>query len=153
MAFQNQRNALLNREIAEMDVKIKQIENLEKTKAKLIARMEVTQELQGSRPLVVHLFDELVKTVPEGAYLEKLGQSGTQLTLAGRAQSNARVSSYMRNIDASEWLAKPLLQVITNKNETGTGLSHFTLVASQSTALSEEDQLARSKSKKVAKSK
>ncbi len=146
--FQEKRNAYLDREIAEMDIKIKEIRNLEKTKAKLLARMEVIQQLQGSRPLVVHLFDEIVKTVPEGAYLEKLVQTGSKLTLTGRAQSNARVSSYMRNIDGSEWIAKPLLQVITNKAESGTGLSHFTLMASQATVLSEEEQNAAMASKK-----
>jgi len=131
IGFQIKRNQFLDREIAEVDRRIKEIKNLEKTKARLIARMNVIQELQESRPLVVHLLDEVVKTIPEGAYLTKLVQKSTKLTLEGRAQSNARVSSFMRNIRGAEWLSKPILQVISNKNKTGTGLSHFTLNASQ----------------------
>ena len=94
----------------------------------------MSKKLEESRPLVVHLFDEVVKTIPEGAYLTKLVQKNSQLTLEGRAQSNARVSAFMRNIRGAEWLNKPILQVISNKDETGTGLSHFTLDASQESA-------------------
>ena len=129
--FQNKRNQFLEREIAEVDRKIREIKDLEKTKAKLIARMNVIQELQESRPLVVHLFDDVVETIPDGAFLTKLVQKRNKLTLEGRAQSNARVSSFMRNIHSAEWLHSPLLQVISNKSKTGTGLSHFTLDASQ----------------------
>lgn len=128
---QNKRNALLNNEISAMDRKIKSIQALEKTKAKLLARMDVIQQLQGSRPQVVHLFDEVVKTIPDGTYLKRLTQKGAEITLSGDAQSNARVSSYMRNIESSKWLDKPNLQVITNKNEKNEGLSNFTLVAQQ----------------------
>ena len=128
---QNKRNALLNSEISAMDRKIKSIQALEKTKAKLLARMDVIQQLQGSRPQVVHLFDEVVKTIPDGTHLKKLTQKGSEVTLIGEAQSNARVSSYMRNIESSKWLDKPNLQVITNKNEKNEGLSSFTLVAQQ----------------------
>lgn len=137
--YQNKRNALLTSEIKAMDRKIKEIQKLERTKEQLLARMAVIQELQGSRPQVVHLFDELVKTVPEGAYLNKFVQKGSKLTLEGRAQSNARVSSYMRNIEVSEWLTKPNLQVISNKNATGTGMSHFTLAANQVSAVNGEE--------------
>ncbi len=132
--FQNKRNKFLQKEIAAMDKKIKEIKDLEKTKARLIARMNVIQELQGSRPQVVHLFDEMVNTVPEGAYLTKFQQKGNKLTLTGLAQSNARISSYMRNIDRSEWIDKPVLQVISSKSgkgnkAVGSGLSQFTLNA------------------------
>jgi len=135
--FQNKRNAYLKQEIAAMDRKIKEIKDLEKTKARLIARMNVIQELQGSRPQVVHLFDEVVNTIPDGAYLTKFQQKGNRLTLTGLAQSNARISSYMRNIDRSAWVDKPALQVISNKGgkgnnqQTGAGLSQFTLTATE----------------------
>ena len=133
--FQNKRNAYLKQEIAAMDRKIKEIKELEKTKARLIARMNVIQELQGSRPQVVHLFDEVVNTIPEGAHLTQFKQKGNKLTLTGLAQSNARISSYMRNIDRSGWVDKPALQVISNKGgkgnrqQVGAGLSQFTLNA------------------------
>ncbi|HEB97358.1 MAG TPA: pilus assembly protein PilN [Sedimenticola thiotaurini] len=127
--FQNQRNAYLKKEIAAMDKKIREIKDLEKTKARLIARMNVIQQLQGSRPQIVHLFDEVVNTIPEGAYLTKLEQRGRKLTLTGLAQSNARISSYMRNIDKSDWIDKPVLQVISNEGKGAEGLAKFTLDA------------------------
>lgn len=128
---QEARNGFLKREIAEMDNKIKEIKDLEKTKAKLLARINVIQQLQSSRPEVVHLFDELVTRTPDGAYLVDVKQTGKSVTINGRAQSNARVSSYMRNIDASEWLRSPSLRVIENKDRTGTGFSHFTMAVTQ----------------------
>lgn len=128
---QKARNGFLKQEISEMDRKIKEIKDLENIKTKLLARINVIQQLQGSRPEVVHLFDELVTRTPEGSYLTDVRQKAKLVTINGRAQSNARVSSYMRNIDASEWLHSPLLQVIENKDKTGTGFSHFTMSVSQ----------------------
>jgi type IV pilus assembly protein PilN len=129
--YQQRRNAVLEQEIAEVDKKIKEISELEKVKAQLIARMNVIQALQGSRPQIVHLFDELVGTIPEGVHLTKLVQSGSNLIMDGRAQSNARVSAYMRNIDSSDWIGKPVLQVISNKEQQSTTLSQFSLKAKQ----------------------
>lgn len=127
IAYQEQRNAYLKSEIAIVDRQIKEISNLEKTKANLIARMNVIQELQTSRPQIVHLFDELVSRTPGGIYLTKLAQKGSAITLMGRAQSNARVSTYMRNIDASEWVGGSNLQVIASKESD----NDFTLTAGQ----------------------
>ena len=136
---QNQRNGLLKREIAIVDKKIKEIKELEATKAKLIARMDVIQSLQSSRPEIVHLFDELVSTIPEGTHLVKLVQSANAITLDGKAQSNARVSAYMRNIDASLWLGNPELQVVSTKEKTSAvALSEFTLKAKQISAKDKE---------------
>ena len=134
---QKKRNALLEREIAAMDLQIRSIEALERTKAKLLARMDVIQQLQGSRPQVVHLFDEVVKTIPDGTFLQALIQKGAELTLSGKAQSNARVSSYMRNLESSLWLAKPNLQVITSRESQG--LSEFILVVQQVTPVEESE--------------
>jgi type IV pilus assembly protein PilN len=109
--------------------------------------MEVIQELQSSRPESVHLFDELVKTTPDGAFLTRITQQGKAVELDGRAQSNARVSAYMRNVDASDWIGSPVLQVIENKDMTGTGFSHFTLSIRQQ-ARQEEDEDAGKGDKK-----
>ncbi len=128
---QKARNGFMKKEIALMDQKIKEIKDLEKTKAKLLARINIIQELQSSRPEIVHLFDELVTRTPDGSYLTEVNQKGKSVTINGRAQSNARVSSYMRNVDASQWLGDPSLQVIENKDKTGTGMSHFTLKVKQ----------------------
>jgi len=109
---QNGRNAYLDGEIKKVEEQIKKIKGLEAEKAQLLARMKVIEELQGQRPQMVHLFDELVKALPDGVYLTSLKQSGTSVVIEGVAQSNARVSAFMRNIDASHWLAQPRLNVI-----------------------------------------
>ena len=116
IAYQEQRNAYLKREIAEFDKKIREIRNLEKVRKQLIARMEVVADLQSQRPLVVHLFDELVTTLPDGVYLDSVVQKGDKITVRGQAESNARISAYMRNIEASPWLSAPELRIIEQKS-------------------------------------
>jgi len=153
VSSQLQRNSYLKKEIAAMDRKIKEIQALEKTKAQLLARMNVIQTLQISRPEVVHMMDEIVMTIPEGLYLTALDQKGSKLALSGRAQSNARVSAYMRNIEDSKWIGTPVLQVISNKSKTGTGMSHFTLNAKQISPIAKVAQPKKKKNKKKKKKK
>jgi type IV pilus assembly protein PilN len=128
---QKARNGFLKKEISKLDQKIKEIKELEKTKAKLLARINIIQELQSSRPEIVHLFDELVVRTPEGSYLTEVKQKGKAVTINGRAQSNARVSSYMRNVEASQWLGSPVLQVIESKGKEGAVFNQFTLNVKQ----------------------
>ena len=109
---QEARNQLLQSEIAEVDAKITEIEALEETRSQLIARKEVIEQLQASRSQMVHLFDELVRSIPEGVQLASIQQSGRELTLEGHAQSNARVSAYMRSLEDSEWMTRPDLSII-----------------------------------------
>lgn len=121
------RNDLLRSEIAILDKQIEEILQLEQEKARLVARMEIIETLQKSRPEVVQLFDELVRTLPDGVYLSRMVQSDRRLEFTGVAQSSTRVSAFMRNIDSSEVLAGPGLKVI----ETGRGEgSSFSLSAS-----------------------
>ena len=115
ISSQEARNRYLKKEIAVVEKQIREINNLAKEKKRLLARMEVIQQLQRNRPGIVHLFDEMVKVIPEGVYLTSLTQKGNNLTITGIAQSNARVSAYMRNIDASPWLTKPELTIIQKK--------------------------------------
>jgi len=129
--YQNQRNSYLEGEIAKLNKMIEEIKNLEKTKSNLIARMNIIQQLQESRPEIVHLFDELVDTLPNGVYLTKVDQKGRSIELEGRAQSNARVSAYMRNIDSSAWIGGANLKLIEQRDKTGTGFSQFQLTAKQ----------------------
>ncbi len=128
---QKYRNKILQTEITTLDASLKQIEALEETKEQLLARMDVIQSLQQQRPQIVHLFDDFVRTVPEGIYLTKIKQEGEQLTIKGVAESNGRVSAYMRNIDASDWMATPKLKVIETRKGTLRS-SDFTLITSQS---------------------
>jgi type IV pilus assembly protein PilN len=112
---QNERNAYLQDQIKQVDTQIKQIEELDKKKAKLLARKEVIEQLQANRSQMVHLFDSLVRTIPDGVTLTSIKQEGDKLTLSGRSQSNARVSTYMRNLEGSGWMTKPDLSIIEAK--------------------------------------
>ena len=127
---QKLRNKILQDEITTLDHSLKQIETLEDTKAQLLARMDVIQSLQQRRPQIVHLFDDFVRTVPEGLFLTNIKQQGQNLTIEGIAESNGRVSAYMRNIDSSQWMATPNLKVIETKKGTLRS-STFTLTTSQ----------------------
>ncbi len=135
---QKYRNKMLQDEITMLDTSLKQIEALEDTKQQLLARMDVIQSLQQQRPQIVHLFDDFVRTVPEGIYLNDITQVGTQLTIKGVAESNGRVSAYMRNIDSSEWMGTPKLKVIETKKGTLRS-SDFTLETSQSSPSDKKD--------------
>lgn len=115
--YQNQRNQYLQSEVALLDKKIKEIQDLEAKKKRLVAKMEVIQQLQHNRPEAVHLFDELARTLPEGIVLLDLAQTDNLLVINGMAQSNARISGYMRNLESSPWLQDPILNVIEAKKE------------------------------------
>ncbi|MEW8131714.1 MAG: PilN domain-containing protein, partial [Candidatus Thiodiazotropha endolucinida] len=137
---QNTRNAYLQKEIAAVEKEIREIQDLDKTKQNLLARMNIIQELQSSRPQIVHLFDEVVTSLPDGVFLDEIEQKGSSVTFTGQAQSNARVSSMMRNIDDSEWLEKPSLVFIESKEKTGTGYSQFKLMVKQASQNAEEEE-------------
>jgi len=138
---QQARNDYLTGEIALLDKQIEEINGLDAQKQRLLARMEIIETLQRSRPEIVHVFDEIVRVLPEGVYLTYLRQTGTRFEVRGVAQSSTRVSSFMRNIDASEWLAEPTLQIVQT-NSRGTG-SEFTLFANQRSHAAPEDEAAQ----------
>jgi type IV pilus assembly protein PilN len=124
---QNEKNTLLRNEIKKLDAQIADIQDLENRKQRLVARMEIIEKLQRKRPEIVHLFDEIVKTVPEGIYLTGIKQNGNKLEIHGVAQSSTRVSTFMRNIDSSVWMDNPVLQVVESAKDSATGGSNFTL--------------------------
>ncbi|MGH8243749.1 MAG: PilN domain-containing protein [Steroidobacteraceae bacterium] len=138
---QNRRNELLKAEIAELDKAIEQILALEEQKDRMVARMEVIDTLQASRPEVVKLFDQIVSTLPEGVYLTAVEQKGKKIEFNGVAQSSTRVSAFMRNIDSSESLSAPELKVIQT-GTTGSPGAQFTLFASQRAAAAEDEAAA-----------
>jgi type IV pilus assembly protein PilN len=126
---QNEKNALLKKEIVKLDAQIADIQDLENRRQRLLARMEIIEKLQRKRPEIVHLFDEIVKTVPEGVYLTAIKQTGNKLEIHGVAQSSTRVSTFMRNIDSSVWMDNPVLQVVESGKDSPTGGSNFTLTS------------------------
>lgn len=129
--FQQARNNVLTHEIAELDKAIAEIKNLEAEKAALLARMDVIQDLQLSRPEIVHLFSELATTLPEGVYYTAIKREGAGVIVGGIAQSNARVSTLMRNMENSPWLEKPMLEVIETSDKDKTRSPSFILHAKQ----------------------
>lgn len=124
---QNAQNELLRKEIVKLDAQIADIQDLENRKQRLVARMEIIERLQRKRPEIVHLFDELTRTVPEGVYLTNIKENANKLELKGVAQSSTRVSTFMRNIDSSVWMDNPQLQVVEAAKDSPTGGSSFTL--------------------------
>jgi type IV pilus assembly protein PilN len=126
---QDSRNAMLTAQIKILDRQIEEINDLEQTKKQFIARMQIIEKLQRSRPAIVHLFDQIVRTLPDGVYLTDVTQTGDHLKFSGVAQSSTRVSAFMRNIDASQWMKNPTLEVI--QSAPGAFGSSFTLDAEQ----------------------
>ena len=139
ITYQQSRNRILTDEIARLDIALKEIDGLEETKEKLLSRMDIIQSLQRKRPQIVHLFDEIVRTVPEGIYLTGIKQAGSTININGVAESNGRVSAYMRNIDGSDWMSTPKLTVIESKKGTLRS-SDFVLTTSQSTPKTEDEE-------------
>lgn len=127
---QNERNQYLKGEISILDKQIAEILELEQQKARLKARIDVIERLERSRPEVVHLFDQLVRTLPDGVHLTSVKQTERQIQLKGIAQSSTRVATYMRNIEASEWLGSPSVDIIETKGTADAG-AEFTLNATQ----------------------
>jgi type IV pilus assembly protein PilN len=135
------RNTYLEQQISLLDKKIKEIEELEKEKERLLSRMRAIEQLQGNRPLIVRFFDELVNSLPEGVSVKSINQKEQAITITGVAQSNARVSSFMRNLDSSEWLENPQLDIIQTQDlKDGVNLSNFTLRFAQVIPRSEEEE-------------
>ena len=126
---QQNRNKYLSDYVVKLKEQIKEVEGLEEKKDLMVKRIDAIQELQRSRPDMVHLFDELVRIIPEGVHLVSLKQTGANLDFVGMAQSNSRVSSFMRNIDQSAWFADAQLVSIEDDQKTKESTIKFTLKA------------------------
>jgi type IV pilus assembly protein PilN len=114
---QNERNAYLQDQIKQVDARLTKITDLEKVRAQLLARKQIIEQLQANRSQMVHLFDELVKTIPGSARLVSIKQAGDQMVLDGVAQSNASVADYMRNVEASPWMGQTDLSKTENSHD------------------------------------
>ena len=143
IGFQEDRNRILQNEIDALNIRIEEILNLEDQKEGLLARIEIIEQLQRSRPGIVHVFEELVTTLPDGVYLNSVKQTGQRIEIVGAAESNTRVSALMRNIDGSEWLSKPDLEVVEVKpsrsGADGQRASEFKVFATAATGAAEEE--------------
>lgn len=131
--YQNSRNAYLKTSMVELDKKIKEIQELSAERQKLIDRMKVIQDLQGTRPVIVRVMDELVRTLSEGLYYTSLERKGDELAIKGMAESNNRISSLMRNLEASDWFASPNLKDVSavKKDKSDEVLNSFDLTVKQ----------------------
>lgn len=109
MDVQKQRNQKLQSEIVLLDKKVEEINNLKKKRSEMIDRMKVIQSLQGTRPLIVHIFDEVVRKQPDGLYFSRIERKDNKIFIKGTAESNNRVSSLMRDMEKSEWFQNPIL--------------------------------------------
>jgi type IV pilus assembly protein PilN len=141
---QQRRNDQLRAQIKTLDKQIEEINDLETAKQRFIARMDIIEKLQRSRPEIVHVFDEIVRTLPEGVYLTAVKQTDKRLKFEGVAQSSTRVSSFMRNLDGSQWLRNPELEVVQVGKGPG---SSFTLTADQVSTAGSDENGAGAKSK------
>ena len=135
--YQNDRNQRLTDEIARLDALIEEIASLERQKERLLARMEIIEELQRRRPESVHLFDQLVRILPDGVYFDTVKQTVNRVELQGMAESSTRVSALMRNVEGSEWLKNPNLSIVESNEDDGIRRSRFNVSANQITI---EDQ-------------
>ncbi len=106
---QSARNDYLRKEIAVLDARIKEISELRTRRQQLLERMKIIQDLQGNRPIIVRVFDQMARTLPEGVHFSELSMTGKSIAIRGAAESNSKVSSLMRNLDGSDWLAAPNL--------------------------------------------
>jgi len=125
--YQNKRNSFIKIEIDKVDLKIRKIKDIENEKSRLLARMHIIQQLQTQRPEIVHIFQELVKRLPEGIYLTSAEEEAGSLVLSGIAQSNARISAFMRQLDLSDWFKSPRLEVIQADENDAVRTSRFKL--------------------------
>lgn len=140
ISAQQNRNQRLQAEIAELEKSIQEIDGLERQKERLLARMEIIEQLQKSRPEIVHLFDEIVRQLPEGVYLTGMKQTGTRVELRGIAQSSTRVSALMRQIDASDWMADPEVERVETKQSGSSRQSEFVVYLKQRSATTDDSE-------------
>ncbi len=134
------RNQRLEAEIAELEKSITEIDSLERQKERLLARMDIIEQLQRSRPEIVHLFDEITRQMPEGVYLNGMTQQGSSIELKGIAQSSTRVSALMRQTDQSQWLTDPSVTKVETTEQGPARQAEFVVTLKQTSPLAEEEE-------------
>lgn len=137
---QNARNDILQKQIDEVNRQVAEIAKMKKQKKALVARMKVIQSLQGDRPEIVHLFDEIVRTLPEGVFYQLLNRSEGEISIKGVAESNSRVSSLMRRLDESEWFDNPNLKGVSANRDYGDQANNFDMTVQITSPKDEESK-------------
>jgi len=133
IAYQQSRNAYIETAAKELDQQIKEIEDLKRKRDELLSRMQVIQDLQGKRPVIVRVFDELVRTLPDGLFYTDLKKTGERVDIVGMAESNSRVSALLRRFEESEWFSDPNLSNVAAADSRRAGYSEFNLSVQQQT--------------------
>jgi len=134
---QNQRNAFLKQEMAVIEAQISEIKELRDKKKQLLERMELIQALQGNRPIIVRVFDEMVKTLPDDLYFTSMSMAESKIEINGKASSNNRVAALMRNLDRSVWFENPNLVKVQSKSNQ---YNEFQITLDQVAPKKEEDR-------------
>ena len=140
ISSQEARNERLTDEIAQLEKSIEEIDGLERQKERMLARMEIIEQLQQSRPEIVHLFDEITRQMPEGVYLNGMTQQGTSVELQGVAQSSTRVSALMRQTDTSEWLTDPSVTRVETTESGPARQAEFVVTLKQTSPVTEMEE-------------
>ncbi|NMT65264.1 PilN domain-containing protein [Marinobacter orientalis] len=133
IAYQESRNAYIETATRQLDKQIREIENLKRKRDELLSRMQVIQDLQGKRPVIVRVFDELVRTLPDGLYYNSLKKTGERVDIVGMSESNSRISSLMRRFEESDWFNDPNLSNVAAADSARAGYSQFNLSVQQQT--------------------
>jgi len=139
ISYQKSRNAYLEENIAELDREVGEIRDLQKRRNELIERMRIIQELQGNRPIIVRIMDQLVRTVPDGLFYTSVESAAGKITIEGVAESNNRVSSLMRRLEASDWLQAPSLDAVRAAPSYGEQATTFKLTVAVQLPQREEE--------------
>lgn len=133
IAYQESRNAYIETASKQLDKQIKEIEDLKRKRDELLSRMQVIQDLQGKRPVIVRVFDELVRTLPDGLFYTSLTKAGEQVEIVGMSESNSRISALMRRFEESDWFTDPNLSNVSAAENRRAGYSQFNLSVQQQT--------------------
>lgn len=139
IADQSARNRLLQTEISALEQQVSEIEELKQRREELLSRMRVIQDLEGTRPVIVRYFDDMVRAIPDGVFLNRLQRDGQVIRLEGIAESNNRVSSFMRNLDESDWFSSPNLSSVTASPAHGEQANAFRMTVRTSAPADESD--------------
>lgn len=137
--YQQARNNYVERAMKVLDQEIKEIENLRERREELLARMQVIQDLQGKRPVIVRVFDEMVQTLPDGLYYSSLKKVEQKVTIKGMAESNSRISALMRNFESSDWFSDPNLTNVASADKARAGYSQFDMTVVQKAPVTEAE--------------